>query len=79
MAFWQKNYNDNLNATEIFYYYKFLRKNKIIYEESEKHIFVGKRNIKNNRRIFMYELDKLKLTINVSETKLINLCTTCIC
>ncbi|HCS10650.1 MAG TPA: hypothetical protein DIV40_04255 [Clostridiales bacterium] len=61
---------DNLNVSEMFYYYEFLQKNKIIYEENEKYYFTGKTKYKKIiEDNLLHELDKLKLTVNEAEIK----------
>ena len=71
ILFWKGKINkENLNVNDMFYYYEFMLKNRIIYEENEKYCFCGKTKykkvIENNLRC---ELDKLKLTANETEIK----------
>lgn len=69
ITYWQEKIDkDNLNVSEMFYYYDFLQKNRIIYEENDKYSFVGKtKYIRRIEENLLYMLDKLKLTINEAE------------
>ena len=71
IAYWEEKINkDDLNVAEMFYYYEFLTKNRVIYEEDDKFIFVGKTKYKNViAEELVRELNKLKLTENEAEIK----------
>jgi len=71
IMYWEEKINkDKLNVSDMFYYYEFMLKNRIIYEENEKYRFVGKTKyksmIENNIK---QELEKLKLIVNDAEIK----------
>lgn len=71
IIYWQEKIDQyNFNVSEMFYYYEFLEKNKIIYEENEKYYFIGKTKYKKIiEENLVHELDKLKLTVNEVEIK----------
>lgn len=71
ILFWEGKINkENLNVNDMFYYYEFMLKNRIIYEENEKYHFVGKTKYKKTiEEKLIHELDKLKLTVNEVEIK----------
>lgn len=68
---WKEKINKyNLNVSDMFYYYEFMLKNRIIYEENGKYCFVGKTKYKKTiEENLIYELNKLKLNVNEVEIK----------
>lgn len=71
ILYWkQRIIEEGLNISDMFYYYEFLLKNQIIFEENEKYYFAGKTKYKKIvEDNLKQELYKLNLTINEIEIK----------